>query len=112
MYGLRMAKKTVTSIYDDIDGTEGAETVAFSFDGKSYEVDLSDKNKDKLAKALEPYISAGRSTGGSRRSSGASRGGGRTDLASIRAWAKDNGHDVSERGRIPASVISAYDEAH
>lgn len=107
-----MAKKTVTSIYDDIDGTEGASTVTFSLDGKSYEIDLNDKNKDKLAKALDPYISAGRSTGGSRRSSGGSRSGGRTDLAAIRAWAKDNGHDVSERGRIPASVIEAYDSAH
>lgn len=107
-----MAKKTFTHILDDIDGSEDAESLTFSYGNKSYEIDLSSKNKKKLEAALAPYIEAGRSTGGARRSSGSSRGASRGDLAAVRAWAKDNGHDVSERGRVPASVIEAYDSAH
>jgi len=106
-----MARKIIESVLDDIDGTEGAETVSFSYAGKSYEIDLSDGNRKALEKALDPYIKAGRSSGGgSRRTS--SRGSARNDLSAIRAWANDNGHTVSERGRVPASVIEAYDAAH
>lgn len=107
-----MAKKTFTHILDDIDGSEDAESLTFSYNNKSYEIDLSSKNKKKLEDALAPFIEAARSTGGARRSSGSSRGASRSDLAAVRAWAKDNGHDVSERGRVPASVIQAYDAAH
>jgi hypothetical protein len=108
-----MATKITTSYVDDIDGTDASGTVSFTYDSKSYEIDLSDKNKKSLEDALAPYIKAARSTGGRGRStSGSPRGGGRTDLAAIRAWAKDNGHEVSDRGRIPATVIEAYDEAH
>lgn len=106
-----MARKVITSYVDDIDGSEAEGTVTFSLDGVAYEVDLSAKNASKLRDVLEPYINAGRKVGG-RRSSGASKSTGRNDLAAIRAWAKDNGHDVSERGRIPAAVIEAYDSAH
>lgn len=108
-----MARKVITTVLDDIDGSDDAETVTFSYENKLYEIDLSDSNKKKLEDALEPFISAARSAGGSaRRSTSAPRGGGRTDLAAIRAWAKDNGHDVSDRGRVPASVIEAYDANH
>ena len=108
-----MAKKTITTYVDDIDGSDADGTVTFGFDSKLYEIDLSSKNRKKLENALEPFIKAARSTGGPRRSSSQSaRGTSRTDLASVRAWARDNGHDVSERGRIPASVIKAYDAAH
>lgn len=107
-----MAKKTFTHILDDIDGSEDAESLTFSYNNKSYEIDLSSKNKKKLEDALAPYIQAARSTGGARRSSGSSRGASRNDLAAVRAWAKDNGHDVSERGRVPVSVLDAYDAAH
>lgn len=108
-----MAKKVTTSFVDDIDGSDAEGTVTFSYDSKLYEIDLSSANKKKLEAALEPYIKAGRSAGGSRRSSGSSsRAGIRTDSSAIRAWAKDNGHEVSERGRVPTSVIEAYDAAH
>jgi len=107
-----MARKVVETILDDIDGSEGASTVTFAFDGKSYEVDLSDKNRDKLAKALEPYISAGRTTSSARRSSGGtSRSSNKAELQKIREWANANGHSVSERGRIPASIVEAYEAA-
>lgn len=107
-----MAEKITRTVIDDIDGSEGADTLTFSFNNKSYEIDLSSKNKKKLEDALAPFIEAGRSTGGARRSSGSSRNAGRSDLSAVRAWAKDNGHTVSERGRIPASVTEAYDAAH
>ncbi|MGC5171284.1 histone-like nucleoid-structuring protein Lsr2 [Micromonospora sp. DT81.3] len=108
-----MAKKTITTYIDDIDGSDADGTVTFSFDSKLYEIDLSSKNRKKLVDALEPFIKAARSAGGSRRSTSSSaRGASRTDLASVRAWARDNGHEVSERGRVPASVIEAYDVAH
>ena len=107
-----MARKVITTILDDIDGTDDAETVTFSLEGVSYEIDLSAKNKEKLHKALAQFIEAGRRSGGARRSSGSSRAKSRGDLAAVRAWAKGNGHDVSERGRVPAAVIEAYDAAH
>lgn len=116
LYARAMATKTIVSVLDDIDGTEGAETVSFALDGKSYEIDLSDKNLSNLQDALEPYIKVARSTSSSRRSTEApqqsQRGGGRKDLAAIREWANKNGHNVSDRGRVPASVIEAYDAAN
>ena len=84
--------------------------MTFAYDGVTYEIDLSSKNKDKLGKALQPFIDAARKVGG-RRSSGGTRGKS-SNLAAIRAWAKDNNHKVSERGRIPAAVIAAYEAAH
>lgn len=103
------------SITDDIDGSPNAETISFSFDGTSYEIDLGKKNRTALEKALKPYIAAAEPV--SRRSSG--RGGGRRssggpkrDLAAIRAWAHEQGYEVSERGRIAQAIVEEYDAAH
>lgn len=113
-----MAKKHITQLIDDLDGTvldDGA-TVYFSLDGKAYEIDLSDANAQTLRDVLTPYIKAGRPIAGNgvrtttRPRSGAKSG--RVDLAAVRAWAKDNGHTVSDRGRVPGSVLEAYDAAH
>lgn len=113
-----MAKRHITQLIDDLDGTvldEGA-TVYFSLDGKAYEIDLSDANAQAFRDAIAPYIEAGRTIAGNparattRPRSGAKSG--RADLAAVRAWAKENGHNVSERGRIPAGVLEAYDAAH
>jgi hypothetical protein len=104
-----MAQRTVVVLTDDLTGDELAdgqgETVAFALDGKSYEIDLSEKNADGLRKALKNYISAGRPTGGR------SRGTKRTNISNareIRDWARSNGHEVPDRGRIPASVMDAW----
>jgi hypothetical protein len=110
----RMAKTVVTT--DDIDGSPNAETVAFSFDGRNFEIDLSKKSRTALEKALKPYIDAGRSVGGRTTRSGASgRGRGRragsVDLGAVRAWAAENGIAVSDRGRISASVLEQYQAA-
>lgn len=115
-----MARKIVHQLIDDLDGTllevGTGETVLFSVDGVAYEIDLTDANAAAFREALGPYVEAARSI--SRTGSSASsaprqrRRSGQRDYAAIRAWAKDNGHKVSERGRVPAAVLEAYDAAH
>jgi hypothetical protein len=109
-----MAKQIVTLLTDDIDGTEADRTVEFGLDGVTYTIDLSEKNAGKLRKALDPYLSVasrvGRNTGriASRTTTAA---GGRTNRdrnQAIREWASTNGYEVSERGRIPSSIVEAY----
>ena len=109
-----MATKTLIQTTDDIDdSTENVETVEFSIAGITYEIDLSPKNQEKLTKALAPYVSAGRRTGGrQKRSSGRAPSPTKLDLSAVRQWATANGHEVSSRGRVPAAVITAYEAAH
>jgi Lsr2 len=113
-----MAKKTIVreEFTDDIDGGKAEGTVSFSFDGTAYEIDLSKKNRSALDKALKPYLDAARRVKGPRgrrgratpaRSNGSSAR--RSDLSSIRAWARTQGLTVADRGRIPADVIAAYE---
>lgn len=107
-----MAKNTVVTITDDIDGSEGAQTVAFSFDGQSYEIDLGRKNLDKFKKGLQPFMDAGRRVGRSSAARPARSRGPRNNSSAIRAWAAEQGLAVSERGRIPAAVVAKYQAAH
>jgi len=116
-----MARQVVTLLTDDLDGSEADRTVEFSLDGVNYTIDLSDKNVGKLRKALEPYISAGTRAGrvgvqGRSVARGrAAAPGGRSDREqnqAIRGWASKNGYEVSERGRIPVSVVDAFNQAH
>ncbi|SDY02119.1 Lsr2 protein [Geodermatophilus africanus] len=117
-----MARKVQVILSDDLDENVAAdETVSFSLDGTSYEIDLSDKNAQELRDAFSRYVQAARKVGrGSGRASGGGRsratgGGGRMDreqAGAIRDWARKNGHAVSDRGRIPASVVEAYEAAH
>ena len=107
-----MAKNVQVVVSDDLDGSDGAETVSFGFEGVTYEIDLSEKNRAKFEKAFEPYLQAGRRISRSRRSSAARATGPRTDRASIRAWANEQGLHVSERGRISAEVMQQYEAAH
>lgn len=114
-----MARRIVHQLVDDIDGSvleigEG-ETVHFSVNGTSYEIDVSSAHADELRKALEPYIAAGRRAGSSgavRSATGRKRPGRNPEVAAIRVWAKENGHALSERGRIPAPILEAYHAAH
>jgi len=113
-----MAQKHITQLIDDLDGTvlDDGNTLHFSLEGRAYEIDLSDENAKKLRDAFEPYISAGRavgSAGGSTRRPGRSRSAASSrDLGAVRAWAEQNGHQVNSRGRIPASVLEAFDAAN
>ncbi len=110
-----MAQRTTVIVTDDLDGSEGADTVTFAFEGIEYQVDLSESNAKKLKKALDPYISAARKTGGrrssSRRSPASSNRSATSDTAAIREWARAHGHKVNDRGRIPKSVVEAYKAA-
>jgi hypothetical protein len=99
------------SFVDDLDGSEAEGTVLFGIDGREYEIDLSKKNADKLARAVQPYIDKARKVGGARRRA-ASAAAPRHDQSVVREWARANGMAVSDRGRIPASVTEAYAAAH
>ncbi|MDL2075286.1 Lsr2 family protein [Streptomyces sp. GXMU-J15] len=110
-----MAQKVQVLLVDDLDGGEADETVTFALDGKTYEIDLTTANADKLRSLLEPYVKGGRRTGG-RASGGRGKAraasGGSQDTAQIRAWAKENGYEVNDRGRVPASIREAYEKAN
>jgi hypothetical protein len=113
-----MAKKVTVTLVDDFDGEGPAdETVEFSVDGVTYEIDLSAKNAKKLRDEFKGWMDAGRRVGGRRRGRpGAPGRGGRATIdreqsAAIRDWARRNGHKVSTRGRIPAQVIDAFHAA-
>src|SRR5262245_34968782 len=112
-----MATKVIK--VDDLDGTEGTdvEERTFDFSGKTYTIDLSEDNHKKLAECLDDlakataavqlYLDKATVQRGKRAQANAS-----ADLAAVRAWAKDNDIDVSERGRVPQSVIDQYRAAH
>jgi hypothetical protein len=115
-----MAQKIQVLLVDDLDGGTATETVTFGLDGSGYEIDLSSDNANKLREVLAPFV------GHARRASRATparvaapgrpaRGSARIDreqTQAIREWARKNGHKVSERGRIPASIFEAYNSAH
>ena len=95
--------------------------MSFALDGTSYEIDLNDEHAEQLREALAPYVGHARKSGGARRgggrrasssssTSGSAAGG--PSAKEVREWARENGHDVPERGRIPAEVREAYDAAH
>ena len=111
-----MARKVQVILSDDLDENLPAdETVSFSLDGTSYEIDLADKNAKEMRDAFSRYVSAARKVGRGGRSSSGNGTGGRMDreqAGAIRDWARKNGHAVSDRGRIPASVVEAYESAH
>ncbi|HEX3589553.1 MAG TPA: Lsr2 family protein [Pseudonocardiaceae bacterium] len=111
-----MAARTVVHLIDDVDGGKADETVSFSLDGVDYAIDLSHGNADGLRKALDEFVQAGRRTSGrAGRSTGRTQvrpGGDRAQNQAIREWARRNGHAVSERGRIPAELITAFQEAN
>lgn len=98
---------------DDLDGSDDAETISFGFGGVVYEIDLGQKNRAKLEKALAPFIEAGRRVprGGRRRAADRSSGAS-VDRGAIRAWAKSVGIKVPERGRISADIMRQYDAAY
>ncbi|WP_431962046.1 histone-like nucleoid-structuring protein Lsr2 [Actinacidiphila sp. bgisy160] len=112
-----MAQKVQVLLVDDLDGGEADETVTFALDGVTYEIDLTTDNADKLRGLLGPYVDKGRRTGGragrGRAVKGAARGGATSqDTAKIRAWAKEEGYEVNDRGRVPAQIREAYEKAH
>jgi hypothetical protein len=118
-----MAQKVVVELVDDLDGTtsEDINTVAFGLDGASYEIDLTGNNAERLRESLARYLGAARRTGGRlKRATAATTTAGpatrpaanRDQTRAIREWARNNGWALADRGRIPANVLTAFDEAH
>jgi len=104
-----MAQQVNIVLVDDIDGSPAEETVSFALDGKDYEIDLNAKNAAKLRDALAPFV--GHARRGARRR-GRSAAGNGPSPADIRAWARDNGFNVPDRGRVSSEVREAYLAAH
>jgi len=115
-----MAQKTQIILTDDLDGSEATQTITFAFQGTSYEIDLNDEHAASIEESFAEWISnarkatSGRSTGAAARSSAgrASSTAKRGDLDAVRAWARENGHEVSDRGRVSNKILEAYDAAH
>lgn len=108
-----MAQRVQVILEDDLDGGEATETVAFSLDGVTYEIDLNEKNANGLRDSLAGYVGAGRRVSGRRSTSPSSSSrSSKTELAKIRKWARANGHEVSDRGRISQTIRDAYAKAN
>jgi hypothetical protein len=122
-----MAQKVQVLLVCDLhdDEVEGTETISFALDGSSYEIDVCEDHGSRLRDDFASYVGAarraGRSAGSAQRRSGRSTGGGgggrgatgdRQRVQEIREWARANGHQVSERGRLSAAVTAAYEAAH
>lgn len=105
-----MATRTVTELLDDMTGQPADETVSFGLDGVEYEIDMTKKNAAALRKALAPYQDVARRIGG-RKQSSMKRVSTGVDNRAVRAWAASNGIELSERGRIPGTVIEQYQAA-
>ena len=111
-----MAQKTIVKTYDDLDGSEidaDGKSVTFSLEGTSYEIDLSSKNVEKLRAAFAPYTEKARKVSGRNgRSSGKSAEPAPVDTRAVRAWAEEQGMEVSARGRLSSDLIEQYRAAH
>ncbi len=122
-----MAQVQQTVLIDDVDGGDAVETITFALDGVAYEIDLNEENAASLREALSTWVgharkvsgrspSGGRGTRGRARngggSGGASGGGAGDDTAAVRAWARETGHTVNDRGRVSGAVLEAYRAAH
>ncbi|TRW43470.1 histone-like nucleoid-structuring protein Lsr2 [Georgenia yuyongxinii] len=109
-----MAQKVQVTLVDDIDGSPADETVTFALDGISYEIDLSERHASALRESFAEWVGHARRSGG-RKISAKRPAGGRSDAADagkVREWARQQGYEVSERGRISAEIREAYDKAH
>lgn len=115
-----MAQKVLVQLIDDLDGTaaEDVEAVTFGLDGVTYDIDLKPDNAAKLRDALADFVASGRRMGGRTKKATNTT---RTIVAeartkeqtrAIREWAKKQGHELSDRGRIPTSIIEEFEQAH
>jgi hypothetical protein len=110
-----MAKQVITVLTDDLDGGDADRTIEFGLDGVNFTIDLSEKNAGKLRKALDPYLNVASRLGrtgaqgriASRPAAPTVRSN-RDQNQAIREWATKNGYEVSERGRIPSSIVEAF----
>jgi Lsr2 len=119
---LKMAQKVLVQFVDDLDGSPGDDvsTVSFALDGVSYEIDLNEENANRLRDSLADYVESARRVGGRVRRGTAPAAApvrqadarSKEQTKAIREWAKKNGYELADRGRIPANVITSFEEAH
>lgn len=116
-----VAQKVETRLVDDLDGSTAVETVSFMVEGREYEIDLSAENAARLRDGLAEFVAAARRAGGGRRAATATTATtaapaprrasmDREQAAAVREWARANGFEVSDRGRISAAVLTAYEQ--
>jgi hypothetical protein len=106
-----MAQKIQTLFIDDIDGGEADGTVRFALDGAEYEIDLSSKHDEELRSALRGYIDHARKVSGPARKAGPGRKPSAVNTVAVRSWARENGYDIKDRGRVPADLVAKYQVA-
>ena len=114
MEGNPVAQKVQVVLVDDLDGGQADETVSFSLDGVSYEIDLSAANAETMRDTLAQFVGVARRVGGrtaARGRRGAVRASSDGRASEIRAWAKEHGFEVSDRGRVSSEVREAYEKA-
>lgn len=115
---VHMAQKVFTTYVDDLTGEESTAIATHSIlvDGAGVEIDLTDENYEKLLELLNPYLHAegARRVRGATKANGKTRQavGGKDDSSAIRAWARNSGYEVSDRGRVPASIREKYQKAN
>jgi hypothetical protein len=114
--GFQVAQKITTLFIDDIDGGAAEGTVRFSLDGTEYEIDLNAQHSEELRSALGKYVTHARKVGGTARRGRAAGRAGRGAVSTlntteIRNWARENGIDIKDRGRVPADVVAKYQAA-
>jgi Lsr2 len=113
-----MAQQVIVELVDDLDGStsEDISTVSFGLDGATYEIDLTEANAQTLRSSLEQFVGAARRTGGRLKRGTAPtpvrQSASREQTQAIREWARQQGYDLADRGRIPFNVIEAFDKAH
>jgi len=111
-----VAQKIQTLFIDDIDGGQAEGTVRFALDGSEYEIDLSASHSEELRSALGKYVTHARKVGGTARRAGRAAGraakvNGAVNTTEIRTWARENGYDIKDRGRVPADLVAKYHAA-
>lgn len=110
-----MAQTVQILLIDDVDGGEASETISFALDGAAYEIDLSETHAAELRNSFALWVANARRISARAGGRSSKRGPARTDRAQLqdmRRWARENGHRVSERGRVPQEIQQAYQEAH
>jgi Lsr2 len=108
-----VAQKIQLLFIDDIDGGAAEGTVRFGLDGTDYEIDLNAKHTEDLRNALANYVAHARKAGGTARR-GDARGSSKAsmfDTVAVRAWAREQGIGIKDRGRVPADVVAKYQES-
>ena len=111
-----MARKTTIELTDDLDGGKAAETITFGLDGQTYTIDLNARNAKALRKAFAPYVASGRQAKAGKPSRGRSRrrtaGGSAASSRDVREWARSQGIQIADRGRIPNDLVAKFQAAH